>query len=137
MTEKKMYNIINRVIEKYQDVPCSVAGKLIMNDLSSVIRGLYEREDFLRGITIKNKIIICHNKECWDFISFLPYLDKSVLDDELYNVYLEVAQNIVSTVGLVRFIDTNKIESDCIGYDLEFHKVQNVFLYYHGGIETL
>lgn len=138
MTEQRIINIVSKVCEKYSHLPYDMAKDLIINDISSIIRGLYRTENFLSSFAIDFdiKVIVCHNpKEDLPFISFLPYLYPQLQhkkqNEELYTVYSIIRPKVLCLQGIVSFIDTReKTNIDEIGFDVATYTPKYLGKYY-------
>lgn len=136
MTENKLRNIIEAVVNKYQDLPQGrKTADLIIDDIGAVLKGLYKTENFLTSfkIDLNKKIILCSDpRKDMPFISFLPYLVKALQEktpnEEVFLVYV-LQDKVASLLGSVSFIDMRLVSDGELGFDVVIHNAQHIGYY--------
>ena len=136
MTEKRLYAIMNKIMEKYADTPTYVAKDLVIRDVGAVLRGLYKSENFLTSfkVDLGKKVILCSDPEKdLPYVSFLPYIVPELQgkreDEEVFLMYAKSSPKVVCLMGTISFIDLRLTSFDEIGFDLRTHDAQLVGYY--------
>lgn len=135
MTPERLYSILDKVHNNYIGRRLSPQMvKEFYDEVSAVIRGLHKTEHFLNVfIDTKGKVILCRDEETLTFLSFLPYLDNRLMEDnELYIVYLVKDDKYASMQCGIEFKDLYNQSTDDsdIGFSINLHPIFTLGAFY-------
>ena len=137
MNPVRLTNIFNKVTSKYEGKPREIVKELILEDLSSVCRGLSKTEDFLSQVDVltKERLILIHKIEDLPWIGLLPYLHKELqgnkcsTPESMYLIYF-VNDSGAYLWTSICFIDLFKYSNDKYGFDGTVQDIQSLGLYF-------
>lgn len=133
MTRKRLQNIINEVVKKYQYQPITdITIEEFYDTMSGVIKGLHASEHFLNvSIDFGTNMIFVRDDETMEYLGMLPYLDSRLKDnEELFFVYFLHPYNMVTLQGAVIFKDLHKYKAHTIGYSMDVFNAYTAGIYY-------